>query len=99
MIDRARVIQNDHPQLTVGDLDPLFVAAITESQTLANKGWAPDATDLIDRRIVECPDCGASGMNTCWGYWAFECGAEILSDGEPSEPCGAATTAIGNRRA
>lgn len=83
-----RIIKNDHPKLTAADLDRGFLAAMVESQTSANRGWAPDATDLIDRRIAECPDCKSPGMNTCWGYWAFECGAEILSDGEQSEPCG-----------
>lgn len=91
---QERVIQNDHPTVTVEHLVPAFVAAITEAQINANKGWAPDASNLIDRRIVECPDCKAPGMNTCWGYWAFECGAEILSDGEQSEPCGASAGRI-----
>lgn len=44
--------------------------------------------EYLDLREVHCPDCGAAGFNTGWGYWHFVCGAEILSDGEPSEPCG-----------
>lgn len=85
---QKRIIQNDHPILAVDGLDADFVTAITGSQIAANKGWAPDMTGLIDRRIIQCPSCKAAGMNTCWGYWAFECGAEVLSDGEPCEPCG-----------
>lgn len=84
---RSRIIQNRNRKKDVADLPAEFVAAITESQIGANKGWAPDADDLIDRRVEICPDCGAGGMNTCWGYWAFECGAEILGDGEPTKLC------------
>jgi hypothetical protein len=42
----------------------------------------------IDLRQASCPDCTAPGFNTGWGFWRFACGAEILSDGEPCEPCG-----------
>lgn len=42
---------------------------------------------IADLRQSKCPDCGAPGFNTGWGYWMHACGAEILSDGEPSEPC------------
>lgn len=41
----------------------------------------------VDLRQVSCVDCGAPGFNTGWGYWRYLCGAEILSDGEPSAPC------------
>jgi hypothetical protein len=44
--------------------------------------------NVIDIREAHCPDCTASGFNTGWGYWSFACGAEILTDGEPSERCG-----------
>jgi hypothetical protein len=39
-----------------------------------------------DRRKVTCR-CGASGYNTGWGWWRFECGAEVLSDGNIDVPC------------
>lgn len=39
-----------------------------------------------DERVVKC-ECGAAGYNTGWGWWAFECGAEIISDGTVCEPC------------
>lgn len=84
-----RIIPNDNPDHPVESLPANFVAAITESQVAANKGWAPENTGLIDNRVATCPDCGAPGMNTCWGYWAFTCGAEIGTDGEPNEACGA----------
>lgn len=89
---RDRIIQNDNPAHPVESLPPDFVAKMREGQISANKGWAPDADDLIDRRVVNCPDCGAAGMNTCWGYWEFTCGAEILPDGEPNEPCKSQST-------
>jgi hypothetical protein len=85
---RSRVIPNDNPDHPVASLPDDFVAAITESQLQANKGWAPEADSLIDNRVVECPDCKAPGMNTCWGYWAYTCGAEVLSDGDQIKPCG-----------
>ena len=44
--------------------------------------------DYIDLRQVPCPDCGGAGFNTGWGFFKHVCGAEILSDGEPAEPCG-----------
>lgn len=50
---------------------------------LKTKGGTP----VIDLREAECPDCQSPGYNTGWGHWRFTCGAEILSDGEPSEPC------------
>jgi hypothetical protein len=43
---------------------------------------------VVDLREAECPDCKSEGYNTGWGYWKFVCGAEFLSDGEPSKPCG-----------
>jgi hypothetical protein len=42
-----------------------------------------------DRREEKCPDCKAPGYNTGWGYWAFTCGAEILTCGEIDVPCAA----------
>lgn len=43
-----------------------------------------------DLRQATCPECGAPGFNTGWGYFAYECGAEILTDDEAtsSSPCG-----------
>ena len=43
--------------------------------------------EAIDLRQVECPDCGSEGFNSGWGYWRFVCGAEVLTDGTPGEPC------------
>jgi hypothetical protein len=41
-----------------------------------------------DRRTANCPQCGAHGYNTGWGYWAFECGAEALTrSGDIDAPC------------
>jgi hypothetical protein len=40
-----------------------------------------------DVRIFNCPYCNAPGFNTGWGYSAFDCGAEILSDSEVSTEC------------
>ena len=71
----------------VSELSPEFVAEITAAQIEANKGWAPDIDGLIDRRVTECPKCLSLGMNTCWGYWAFECGFELTPDGDESAPC------------
>lgn len=51
---------------------------------------AAEFRECIDLRQVKCPDCGSEGFNSGWGYWTFVCGAEILTDGEPSEPCGKA---------
>lgn len=43
-----------------------------------------------DRRVVQCPSCGADGYNSGWGFWHFECGAEILTSGHADAPsCGA----------
>lgn len=78
-------------QLTVDNVSHDFLLSITDAQVSANKGWNPDNTDLIDKRVVACEQCKAPGMNTCYGYWAFECGAQIGSDGEEHEPCGSAT--------
>ena len=36
---------------------------------------------------VKCEHCGALGLNTGWGWWAFTCGAEVLSDGHVDVPC------------
>lgn len=84
---KKRIIQNDNPAHPIESLPPEFVAAIRKSQFEANKGWAPDADDLIDRRVTICGKCGAPGMNTCWGVWGFTCGAEVFPDGEVCEPC------------
>ena len=43
--------------------------------------------NYLDLRQSDCPDCGAPGFNSGWGVWLFACGAEIHSDGTPSEPC------------
>ncbi len=43
--------------------------------------------DYIDIRQTPCPECKGAGFTTGWGYWRFVCGAEILADGEKSEPC------------
>lgn len=43
--------------------------------------------DAIDLRQTDCPTCHAHGYNTGWGYLAFTCGSEILTDGEESKPC------------
>lgn len=83
---KSRIIQSGEGG-TPDDLPAEFVAEIRSAQIEGNSGWAPDMDDLIDRRVVYCPDCGAGGMNTTWGYWRFTCGAEILTDGEPSVPC------------
>lgn len=82
-----RIIPNDNADHPVNTLPTEFVAAITASQIDANKGWAPDADCLIDERVTHCPQCNAPGMNTCWGYWLFTCGAEVMPDGEITEPC------------
>ena len=84
---RHRIIQNDNPEHPVSGLPSEFVKEITGAQVDANKGWAPDNAGLIDNRVINCPSCRAPGMNTCWGYWAFTCGAEVGSDGDMSEPC------------
>jgi hypothetical protein len=43
--------------------------------------------NYLDLRVVKCPRCDADGFNTGFGFWRFSCGAEILSDGTPGEPC------------
>ena len=48
----------------------------------------------IDLRETKCPRCDASGFNTGWGYWAFTCGAEILSDGTKSKSCEPSKSAV-----
>lgn len=35
--------------------------------------------ELLDMRLLKCPDCGAPGFNSGWGYWQFECGNEVLN--------------------
>jgi hypothetical protein len=40
-----------------------------------------------DRRSVPCPMCTSPGYNTGWGWWAFECGGEVLSDGTVDVKC------------
>lgn len=87
---RKRVIPNDNPRHPLESLPPAFVTGITNAQIEANKGWAPDNDGLIDQRVAECPECKAPGMNTCWGYWAFTCGAEVGPDGDVSG-CGKRT--------
>lgn len=87
---KSRQIPNDNPTYSVADLPAEFVDSIRKMQIDANKGWAPDADDLHDCRVVHCPTCKAPGLNTCWGVWQFTCGAEVHSDGEVSEPCEAA---------
>jgi hypothetical protein len=83
----TRTIPNDNPKYPVSSLPPDFVAEITSSQIEANKGWAPENDKLIDNRVANCPMCKAPGMNTCWGYWKFTCGAEVLTCGDVSESC------------
>ena len=70
---------------------PDFVAEARDAQIKANAGWEKPPSDFVDTRIFECPDCKSPGLNTCWGYVAYVCGAEILSEGEVSEPCPKAT--------
>lgn len=50
--------------------------------------------DFIDTRTAHCPECGAPGWNTGWGYFRHVCGAEIGGgeDGVFLEPCGATPT-------
>ena len=36
--------------------------------------------DLIDLREVQCPDCGAPGYNTGWGFFSYLCGAEAVGE-------------------
>lgn len=43
--------------------------------------------DVIDLRQIDCPACHSHGYNTGFGYIKFECGAEMLTDGEDSKPC------------
>ncbi len=64
----------------------LLAACIAEQQ-------AAGFGDYLDLRRPSCQDCGAPGFNTGWGYWRFGCGAEVLSDGEPGEPCGGSDSA------
>jgi hypothetical protein len=60
----------------------LFAVCIAHQQNAGFKTY-------IDARQVECPECNSPGFNTGWGYWAFTCGGELLSDGTCwSEPCG-----------
>lgn len=40
-----------------------------------------------DRREEPCPLCKAKGFNTGWGYWKYECGAEVLTSGEIDQEC------------
>ena len=47
-------------------------------------GFGPAAPWPVE---AECPDCGCLGLTTGWGYWLFQCGAEILSCGEVDKPC------------
>lgn len=75
-------------------LDPDFEEAIRLSQMEANKGRRQPSDGIVDPRVVRCPECGDLGMNTCWGYWAFQCGNEILSDGTPDGGCGTKTPKI-----
>jgi len=84
---QERIIPNDNSRHAVASLPPKFVLEITSAQVHANRGWAPDNHGLIDNRVAECPSCGALGMNTCWGFWLFTCGAEVMPDGEISKPC------------
>lgn len=49
---------------------------------------------IIDIRQAQCPTCKGAGFNTGLGFWMFECGAEIMPDGEECEPCGAAVSEI-----
>ncbi len=65
-------------------LDVLAVLAVC----IANQQRAGFGA-YLDVREVKCADCGASGFNTGWGFWRFSCGLEVMTDGEPSEPCGA----------
>lgn len=83
-----RVIKNNNQFYSIANLPREFRDGILEAQIAANKGWAPDNKGFIDERIAHCPTCQALGMNTCFGYWAFVCGADIMPDGEVSEPCG-----------
>lgn len=60
----------------------LFAVSISRQQ-MAGFG------SYLDCRQVECPECGAPGFNSGWGFWAFACGGELLTDGESwDEPCG-----------
>lgn len=86
-LNRISIIPNDNPAHPVASLPADFVKEIIAMQIDANSGWAPDNDGLIDNRVTVCPSCGAPGMNTCWGYWLFTCGAEVGSDGDETEPC------------
>jgi len=76
----------------IDDLPSDFLEEITAAQVEANQGWKPENTELIDTRIFDCPECDGPGMNTCYGYIAYACGAElVVGDDHLSEPCMAAT--------
>ncbi|OWU80454.1 hypothetical protein [Phaeobacter sp. 22II1-1F12B] len=68
-------------------LSPAFIRAIADAQIEANKGWRPDGKTLVDVRVHFCPECGAPGLNTCWGYWAHVCGAGFDSEGYTTRAC------------
>lgn len=40
-----------------------------------------------DRRTTPCPMCASPGWNSGWGYWQFECGGSVLTDGTPDVAC------------
>jgi hypothetical protein len=74
--DAASVNLADDPRIA-------FLACRVADQQRAGFG------SYLDLRQVPCPDCGGPGFNTGWGVWAFVCGAEFHTDGEPCEPCAA----------
>lgn len=76
-----RFATDDPPPADAERMKALAAAIINQQRA----GFGPYA----DIRESKCPACEASGFNTGWGYWAFTCGAEIISDGTPAEPCGA----------
>lgn len=79
----AKLADDDAEAINCADDERLALMAVCVAHQ-QNAGFKT----YIDLRQAPCQDCGGAGFNTGWGYWLHVCGAEVMSGGEPSAPCG-----------
>lgn len=71
---------SETPSLDDDPIISLLARAIISQQRAGFK-------DTADIRKFTCYRCKSAGFNTGWGFIAYVCGAEVLSDGEIDKAC------------
>lgn len=82
------VFMRDHdeePNLADDPKIALLAVCIVSQQSAGYRDKQGNA--VVDLRQTSCPECSSPGFNTGFGFWRCVCGAELLPEGELSEPC------------